>query len=113
MAFVACEELQQNIVEDLTLELKSDATFNADILAVKVKNALREVETARKYPAEWDDESIEEDMDNYYPQVRKLALYDYNTIGAEGEASHSENGISRNYTERSKCLNGVIPIARY
>lgn len=46
-----------------------------------------------------------------YKQV-EIAVCLYNKIGAEGETSHSENGISRLYENADvpeSLLNGVVP----
>ena len=45
----------------------------------------------------------------------KMAIEMYNKIGAEGQISHSENGISRSYQSAdisSSLLNQVIPMAK-
>ena len=102
-----------DIITDLTAELQiTDENFNADLLAIKVASAYREVVTARKYPSAYEAESIEQDMLRYYSNVRDIALYDYNMVGAENEQSHSENGITRNFSKRDSLFSGVIPLAR-
>lgn len=107
------EEMQNELIEDLTIELTiSDTDFNSTLLTQKVKNALRDVKTARNYPTTYTDDMIETDMKKYYSQARAIALYDYNKIGTEFEDSHSENGISYSYSERNKLFAGIIPLAR-
>ena len=106
--------LDEEIFADLEEELKiSDPNFNSDLLRSKVKNAMREVKKARKYPAYYTEEQINRDMYEYYSNVRNIALYDYNLIGGEGEQSHSENGVSRSYIDRDKLFAGIIPISRF
>lgn len=101
------------IVEDMTAELTIvDEDFNADILAIKVKNAYREVKKERNYPTSYTDEMIETDMQDYYSQIREIALYDYNLIGAEFQINHNENGNSMSFIDRNKLFSGIIPIAR-
>ena len=107
------EEMEEELIEDLTIELSiSDADFNTDLLTQKVKNALREVKTARNYPASYTDDMIDADLKRYYSQTRSIALYDYNKVGADFEDSHSENGISYSFSERDKLFAGIIPLAR-
>lgn len=104
--------MEQKLLDDLTAELSAaDASFNADLLSPKVQNAIREVRAARKYPSYYTEEQIERDMYRYYSKIRNIALYDYNTIGGEGEQSHSENGISRSYVDRDKLFAGIFPLA--
>lgn len=100
--------LKENIISDLTIELQSDATFNTDILAVKVDNAIRELKMKRNYAAtSFTAEQIQSDLEIYYSVIKSVALYDYNHIGAEGEQSHSENSVSRTWISRDDLFKGV------
>lgn len=103
------EALRNEISTDLITELgiKNNAEISA--LNIKVKNAIKEVKRARNYPSHYTDEMISKDMENYYSNIKDIALYDYNQIGAEGQTSHSENGTSRTWKDRKECFNGVIP----
>ena len=104
---------EQNIVDALTLEMSNDPTFNANIVASKVSAVVRELLQRRRYSStNWSDEAIQRDIENYYPQVLNVARYDFNTIGAEGEDRHTENGVDRTFTERNKLWAGVVPISR-
>lgn len=49
-------------------------------------------------------------MEKYFSNIRNLAMYDYNQIGAEGELSHSDNTGSRAWANRNTCLEGVVAI---
>lgn len=106
------DALIEEIVADLTLELGSEETFNADALTQKVKSAIREVRNARKYPISYTDEQILADMGRYYSNIRNIALFDYNQRGAEFEISHNENSVSRTWNDRDKLFGGIIPLAR-
>ena len=100
--------LEDEIVAELTVELQDEPTFNVNILAIKVKNAIREVKMKRNYQAaSYTDEQIEKDLYNYFSVIKSVALYDYNQIGAEGEQSHSENSISRTWVDRDDLFKGV------
>lgn len=105
--------LEQELIADLTTELQiADENFNPMLLLSKVRNALREVKRARKYPESYSDSRIEHDMYDYYSNIRNIALYDYNKIGAEGEQSHSENSTNRSYVDRNSLFVGIIPLSR-
>lgn len=99
---------------DLAAELAgSGAEVLQEVLAVKVKAVVRELLGIRSYKhSGLTDEEIEEDIDNYYTQCMNVARYDYNQLGAEGEESHNENGISRKYIERGKLWSGVVPFVK-
>ena len=104
--------LQEELIADLTTELSGEPTFDLSILTGKVVNAIREVKRARKYPSFYTSEQIDTDMYEYYSNIRNIALYDYNTVGSEGQQSHSENGISRSYIDRNSLFNGILPLTR-
>ena len=104
--------LQEELIADLTIELEKEPTFNLSVLTQKVINAIREVKKARKYPSYYTDEQIDKDLYEYYSNIRNIALYDFNKIGAEFEESHNENSISRIWVERNKLFNGILPLAR-
>ena len=104
---------EQNIVDALTLEMSTEPTFNANVVASKVSAVVRELIQRRRYISlGMSDEYILKDIENYYPQVLNVARFDFNTIGAEGEERHTENGIDRTFTERGKLWSGVVPLSR-
>lgn len=104
--------LQEELLADLTLELEDSDNFNPKALLQKVVGAIREVKTARNYPIQYTFPQIEKDLYKYYSNIRNLALYDYNQIGAEFEESHSENSTNRKWTERKNMFNGILPLSR-
>ena len=99
---------------DLTAELTgSGQTVLSSVLAVKVKAVVKELLNIRNYEhSGMTDGEIETDINRYYTQCMNVARYDYNQIGAEGEQSHNENGISRQYIDRGKLWSGVVPFAK-
>lgn len=100
--------LEQEIIAELTIELQGEPTFNVDILAVKVRNAIRELKMKRNYAAtSFSETDIEKDLYNYYSAIVNVARYDYNQLGAEGEQSHSENSVSRSWVDRDDLFRGV------
>ena len=103
----------EEIIEELKKELSETESdkFNESLLESKVKGAYRAVKTARRYPQSYTEAAIERDMENYHSQVRDIALYDYNQIGAEGQTQYSADGVSIHYVERDKLFYGVLPIS--
>lgn len=104
------DKLIEEIYEDLKIELDISEESDLSILISKVKNAYREVKRERNYPNSYDDETVEHDMERYYSNIRRLALYDYNQYGVEGEKSHNDNTGTRTWTSRETCLEGVVAI---
>ena len=103
-------ELNSDLAAELT---GSGVDVLTSVLAVKVKAVVRELLNIRNYEnsgmTDWD---IERDIERYYTQCMNVARYDYNQLGAEGEDSHTENGISRKYIDRGKLWSGVVPFAK-
>lgn len=100
-------ELENEIVEDLSVELSTDPNFSIPILQKKVKNAVREVAMKRNYSAtSFKAEQIVDDLYNYYSTIRNLALYDYNQVGVEFQTSSTENYM-RTYMSRDDIFKGV------
>lgn len=106
-------DFEKSIAVAIALEMRQEPTYNADIVASKVSAVVRELIQRRRYiKGNMSDEAIREDLENYYSQVLNVARFDYNTIGAEGEERHTENGIDRSFIERGKLWAGVVPIGR-
>ncbi len=105
--------IEQEIFADLSAELSvSDKNFNETLLLSKVRNAIREVKRARNYPKSYTERQIEQDMYDYFGNIRNIALYDYNQIGGEFQESNSEPGSSRTYVDRNKLFSGICPFVR-
>jgi hypothetical protein len=104
---------ENSITTALALEMSNDPTYNVDVVASKVKSVVMELMQRRRYSKSgMSDWEIEADLNNYYPQALNVARYDFNTIGAEGEDRHTENGVDRTFGERGKLWAGVVPIGR-
>ena len=104
---------ENSINAALALEMSKEPTYDDSVIASKVSAVVRELMQRRRYRTSgMSDSAIEEDIRYFYPQVLNVARYDFNTIGAEGEDRHTENGIDRTFTERSKLWAGVVPISR-
>ncbi len=102
------EPFVNEILEDLTTELGLTEESDLAVLTSKIRNAYREVKRTRNYQSGHTQEFIDRDMEGFYSNIRELALYDFNQVGAEGQTSHSENGTIRVWKDRRECLNGVV-----
>lgn len=104
------EELKNDLAAELT---GSGVEVLTTVLAVKVKAVVRELLSIRNYEnSGMTDEEIETDIERYYTQCLNVARYDYNQLGAEGEDTHNENGVSRKYVGRGQLWAGVVPFAK-
>ena len=110
---VDTSSFEKSIFDALALEMSNEPTYNENVVISKVSAVVRELIQRRRYKAsgmpEW---AIEDDIEDYYTQALNVARYDFNTIGAEGEDRHTENGIDRTFSERSKLWAGVVPLGR-
>ena len=105
--------MQDELIADLTAELGEEPTFNEAVLKQKVISAIREVKTARKYPTYYTEEQIIADLYNFYSNVRNIALYDYNKVGAEFEQTHNENSVNRSFVDRNSLFSGIVALSRF
>jgi hypothetical protein len=106
------EELIDEIKNELEAEvISSDDECNEILMLSKIKNAIREVKRARKYPSYYTDEQIEADIGNYYSNIRDIALYDYNQAGIENQSGSTENGTTRTYVDRNTLFAGIVPLS--
>lgn len=101
-------KLETEIYNDLETELQITEDTDCEILTSKIKNAVREVKRARNYQPHHTEEFIGKDLENYYSNIKDLALYDFGQTGAEGHLSYNENGVSRTWKNRRECLNGIV-----
>ena len=107
-------ELINRVYESIKIELEitEGERFNPVLLRSKVENAYYEVKTARRYPISYTEASIDRDLENYFSQIRAIALFDVNQIGAEGQTQYSQDGVSVHYVDRNRLFAGVLPIAK-
>lgn len=101
------KDISDDIIEDLTVEMSGDADFDAAILAVKVKGAIREMRMRANYPRKWTEDKVARELEMNYAMLCNVARYDYNQRGAEGQKIHNENGINRTWLERDELWRGL------
>lgn len=107
-------ELVKEISSDLARKLKDEGEdVKTSTLSIIVKKVIKEVIQRRNYPGTMKDDDILADLESHYATIINASEYDYNIIGAEGESSHSENGVARTYVDRNKLFGGVFPYVRY
>lgn len=103
--------IDPNMVERLKERLTDNGVVPSDaILADCLENAKHAI-LSRRFPyGDYPD-----DVEPRYKDLQyRLAIEIYNRMGAEGELSHSENGISRSWDgswASSQLLNEVVPFA--
>lgn len=97
-----------DIVDALWSKLNTTPDLTEAIVSMEVKNAISDLKMKRNYiVTSMSDEDIEKDMENYRSVIYRVAEYRLAKFGAEGEQSHSENGISRYYQDEDSLWKGV------
>lgn len=66
----------------------------------------------RRYPFGYTDEEAAEAKDRYSADIDKAFVDMWNRIGADNEASHSENGVSRTYLDFESYFKDVVPVVK-
>lgn len=106
-------ELAEAVIDQLTTELQMEESFNEELLEMRVNSAITEIKNKRRYPSTYTDEMIATDLSQFQANIANLALFDYNMVGAQGESSHGENGVSRTYIDRRRLFSGIVPLASF
>lgn len=101
--------LEQEIIAELTIELQNQPTFNAEILAIKVRDAYRKVRRRKLYEnTSFSEEQIEKDLyDKHFQDIKDVAKYNFATMGADFQTSHSENSVSRVWRTEDEILGNI------
>jgi hypothetical protein len=109
-------------VDELANELKillrardfdiSDSDSDTFLLKYEIKRAINEINNCRNFTP--SDDSLYDTK--YEHLILPLSISAFAKIGAEGQSSHSENGITRNYTSGgdypTDVLDSIIPLIK-
>lgn len=106
------EELKQSIVDILKIELQNDKEFSEEMLAMKVELVIEEAIEKRGFGEIHSEETILKYLVSKKSSLSRVALFDYNQIGAEAEERHIENDIDRTWNNRDKLWSFITPLAR-
>lgn len=101
-------------MDDFITEIKEmiteyDAEINVSGLTVSL--AIEAFETLRNYPDSWDDEKKLADLEKNKAKIAMAAIEIDSKNGAENQLSHSENGISRTFSDCLMAYKGVVGFA--
>ena len=96
-------------LENLKTYLGSELEENSDdLLTLLLKQADAKI-INKRFPFGATETEKEQALKQYEDIELNIAVYLYNKRGAEGEKSHSENGISRSYDSVDEYLKDIIP----
>lgn len=102
--------LKEEIIAELTVELQNQPTFNAEILAIKVRDAYRKVRSKKCYQnTSYTEKQIEKDLyDKHYQDIKDVAKYNFAIMGADFQTSHSENSVSRTWRTEDEIMGNIV-----
>lgn len=108
------EKLKEEILESVEVYFKQTGErIDDDFALLLIESLMDEYKARRNYPAYFTDEQIMADVVAYFTRKKsyfamKVIPAMVGKIGAEGQVSHSENGISRTW-EADGWFDDVIP----
>lgn len=85
--------------------------YGVELSDLDILFAIEQFETIRNYPATWDEEKKIADMEKNKAKIAMAAIEIDSKDGAEGQISHSENGISRTWSDKITAYKDVIGFA--
>lgn len=107
-------KIKENIVENALIYFDTTGeSISDEFLILLVDSLVDDYKTKRNYPAYFTEDQINADVSVYFSRKKsyfsmKVIPAMVGRIGAEGQVSHSENGISRTW-ETESWFSDVIP----
>lgn len=101
-------------MDDFIEKIKAAITeYDSEIKVsdLTVNLAIEAFETLRNYPGSWDEDKILADLEKNKAKIAMAAIEIDSKNGAENQLGHSENGISRTFSEYLMAYKGVIGFA--
>lgn len=100
-------------LHDALLAYDEDLDLNDTILEIEIRSAIGAINRCRRFKP--SDENLYDEL--YEDKIIPLAITGYLKAGAEGETSHSENNVTRQYGNGGKypkeMLADIVPLARF
>lgn len=99
-------------MNEFVLKLKEKTIeYGETISDLSITLAIEKFEDARNYPSSWSEARKIADMEKNKSKIIMAAIEIESKNGAEGQLSHSENGISRSYYNGIMAYKDVIGFA--
>ena len=101
-------------LDELIMQIKKMiAEYDSEIAISElvISLAIESFETLRNYPSSWGKDKILEDLDKNKAKIAMAAIEIESKNGAENQLNHSENGISRTFSDCLMAYKGVIGFA--
>ena len=111
---VSMQMIKESIIENSLIYFDTTGeSISDEFLLLLVDSLMDEYKAKRNYPGYFTEEQVDADVAAYFKRKKsyfsmKVIPAMVGKIGAEGQASHSENGISRTW-ETDTWFSDVIP----
>lgn len=104
--------MEAEILKDVVTYLGDEVSETDNpVLLILINCAIRKV-CAKRYPYGYTDKEKEAAIKRYRDTIFAAAIYYWAKQGADGENSHSENGISRSYQSEEELFFDVVPMVK-
>lgn len=104
--------MEAEILRDVITYLGDEVSeVDHSVLLILINRAIRKVCTKR-YPYGYTEKEKETAVERYRDMIFEAAVYYWAKQGADGENSHSENGISRSYQSEEELYFDVVPMVK-
>lgn len=104
--------MEAEILKDVITYLGDEVSDTDNpVLLILITRAIRKV-CAKRYPFGYTEQEKEAAVERYREAIFSAAVYYWVKQGADGENSHSENGISRSYQCEDDIYFDVVPMAK-
>ena len=85
--------------------------YGLEVSDLSILFAIEQFQTIRNYPSSWDEGRKIADLEKNKAKIAMAAIEIDGKDGAEGQVSHSENGISRTWSDKILAYKDVIGFA--
>lgn len=104
--------MEAEILRDVITYLGDEVSeVDHSVLLILINRAIRKV-CAKRYPYGYTEKEKETAVERYRDMIFEAAVYYWAKQGADGENSHSENGISRSYQSEEELYFDVVPMVK-
>lgn len=94
-------------IRNMIAEYDEEITVSGLVINLAIE-AFKEL---RNYPGSWNEDKILADLEKNKAKIAMAAIEIDSKNGAENQLSHSENGISRTFSEYLMAYKGVVGFA--
>lgn len=104
--------MKQDILDNLEKYFGDEFAENETLLGVILDKVIANVKLYRRYPKDYSQETIDNDLLDYQGKIEDIVIALFNRVGAEGTFKHHENSVTDDFVGEEKLYDFILPIAR-